>query len=42
MWSVSGEQDYMLASFLVGRGKDQYEYAPACAHTMMHLNWKFM
>ena len=40
MWSVSGEQDCMLASFLIGRGKGQYEYAPARAHAMMRLNWK--
>ena len=41
MWSVSGDQDYVLASFLIGRGKGQYEYASARAHAMMRLNWKF-
>ena len=34
MWSVSGEQDYMLASFFVGRGKGQYEYAPGRVHKL--------
>ena len=41
MWLVSSEQDCMLASFLIGRGKRQYEYAPARAQAMMRLNWKF-
>ena len=31
----------MLASFLIGRGKGQYEYAPDRAYAMMCLNWKF-
>ena len=34
MWLVSSEQDYMLASFLVGRGNGQYEYAPARVHKL--------